>query len=65
MSMSENTFINLKNQSHAITADVVIPQAGTDGVILAQSSEFGGWSFCLKDGKPKYQYNLLVSNGSV
>ena len=57
--MSENVFINLKNKSHTITADVEIPQGGANGVILAQAGRFGGWSLYLKDGKPTYTYNFL------
>jgi arylsulfatase len=59
MGMSENVFINLKNKSHAITAEVEIPKNGADGVILAQAGRFGGWSFYLMDGKPAYTYNWL------
>ena len=57
--MSENVFINLKNKSHTITAEVEIPKNGADGVILAQAGRFGGWSLYLKDGKPTYTYNWL------
>ena len=57
--MSENVFINLKNKSHTITADVEIPQGGANGVILAQAGRFGGWSLYMKDGKPMYTYNFL------
>jgi arylsulfatase len=57
--MSENIFINIKNRSHTITADVEIPKGGANGVILAQAGRFGGWSFYLKDGKPTYTYNWL------
>jgi arylsulfatase len=57
--MSENVFINLKNKSHTITAEVEIPKKGVSGVILAQAGRFGGWSFYLKDGKPTYTYNWL------
>jgi arylsulfatase len=57
--MSENVFINLKNKSHTITADVEIPQGGANGVILAQAGRFGGWSLYMKDGKPTYTYNFL------
>ena len=60
--MSENVFINIKNRSHTITADVEIPQSGANGVILAQAGRFGGWSFYLKDGKPTYTYNWLGLN---
>jgi arylsulfatase len=57
--MSENVFINTKNRSHTITAEVQIPEGGANGVILAQAGRFGGWSLYLKDGKPTYTYNFL------
>ncbi len=57
--MSENVFINTKNRSHSITAEVEIPRGGANGVILAQAGRFGGWSLYLKDGKPMYAYNFL------
>lgn len=57
--MSENVFINIKNRSHTITAEVTNPKGGGKGVILAQGGRFGGWSLYLKDGKPAYTYNFL------
>jgi len=57
--MSENVFINTKNRSHAITAEVEIPKRGANGVILAQAGRFGGWSLYMKDGKPGYTYNFV------
>src|SRR5262249_49927513 len=57
--MTENVFINLKNRSHVIRAEVRIPDGGAEGVILAQAGRFGGWSLYLKDGKPTYTYNWL------
>ncbi len=57
--MSENVFINIKNRSFSINADVEIPEGGANGVILAQAGRFGGWSLYLKDGKPTYCYNFL------
>src|SRR5262245_58349006 len=57
--MSENVFINIKNRSHTITAEVDIPERGANGVILAQGGRFGGWSLYLKDGKPTYTYNWV------
>jgi arylsulfatase len=56
--MSENVFINVKNRSHTITAEVDVPKKAS-GVILAQAGRFGGWSLYLKDGKPTYTYNWL------
>jgi hypothetical protein len=58
--MSENVFINTKNRSHTITADVQIPEGGAKGVILAQAGRVGGWSLYLQDGKPTYTYNFLA-----
>jgi arylsulfatase A-like enzyme len=58
-SMSENVFINIKNRSLSITADVEIPQGGANGVILAQGGRFGGWSLYLEDGRPAYTYNFI------
>jgi arylsulfatase len=57
--MSENVFINTKNRSHTITAEVQIPKGGAKGVILAQAGRFGGWSLYLKNNKPTYAYNYL------
>jgi arylsulfatase len=57
--MSENVFINTKNRSHTITAELQVPKGGAKGVILAQAGRFGGWSLYLKDGKPTYTYNFL------
>ncbi len=57
--MLENTFINVKNRSKRITAEVEIPAGGASGVLLAQGGRFGGWSLYLRDGKPEYTYNFL------
>lgn len=57
--MLENVFINIKNRSKTITAEIEIPQGGANGVILTQGGRFGGWSLYLKDGKPAYTYNFL------
>ena len=39
-------------RSFSVTAEVTIPAGGANGVLLANGSWFGGWSFYLKDGKP-------------
>ena len=56
--MMENAFINVKNQSVTITADVDV-SAGANGVILAQGGRFGGWSLYVKNGTPAYTYNFV------
>jgi arylsulfatase A-like enzyme len=57
--LSENSLLNIKNKSHAVTAEVVVPDAGAEGVILAQGGAFAGWSLYANDGRPTYCYNLL------
>ena len=57
--MTENAFINVKNRSHTITAEVEIPQGGGEGVILSQGGRFAGWSLYMKDGKVSYVYNWV------
>jgi arylsulfatase A-like enzyme len=57
--MLENTFMNVKNKSMKITAELEIPAGGANGAILSQGGRFGGWSLYMKDGKPAYTYNFL------
>jgi len=57
--MTENAFINVKNKSHSITAEVEIPRGGADGVILAQGGRFAGWSLYMKGGKVSYVHNWV------
>lgn len=47
------------NRSHRITAEVDIPASGADGVLLCLGTEFGGWSFYVKDRKLVYAHNYL------
>jgi arylsulfatase len=57
--MSENVFLNVKNKSVTITADVEVPQGGANGAILVQGGRFGGWALYVKNGVPGYDYNFL------
>jgi arylsulfatase len=57
--MMENVFINVKNKSKTITAEVDIPASGSHGAILVQGGRFGGWALYVKDGVPAYDYNFL------
>ncbi len=57
--LSENSVINIKNKSHSVTAEIVVPASGAEGVIVAQGGNFGGWSLYAKSGKLKYCYNLF------
>jgi arylsulfatase A-like enzyme len=57
--LSENTVLNIKNKSHSVTAEIVVPPKGAEGVIVCQGGNVGGWSLYAKGGKLKYCYNLL------
>ena len=55
--LSENCVLSIKNKSHSITAEIVVPEKGAEGVIIAQGANIGGWSLYAKGGKLKYCYN--------
>ena len=57
--MMESAFINVKNKSKTITAEIEVPETGANGMILAQGGRFGGWALYVKDGVPAYDYNFL------
>ena len=55
--LSENCVLNIKNKSHSVTAEIVVPEKGAEGVIVCQGANIGGWSLYAKNGKLKYCYN--------
>jgi arylsulfatase len=55
--LSENCVLNIKNKSHSVTAQIVVPEGGASGVIISQGANIGGWSLYAIDGKLKYCYN--------
>jgi arylsulfatase len=57
--LSESSIVNIKNKSHSVTADVMVPKSGAKGVIIAQGGSVNGWSLYTKDGKLKYCYNFF------
>jgi arylsulfatase len=57
--LSENSVVSIKNKSHSVTAVIEVPESDARGVIIAQGGNIGGWALYVKDGKPKYCYNLL------
>jgi arylsulfatase len=72
--LSENSVINIKNKSHSVTAEIIVPEPDeilaskldlekekglVNGTIVAQGTNFGGWALYVKDGKLKYTYNFL------
>jgi len=57
--LTESSVVNIKNKSHAVTAELDVPEGGANGVIVAQGGAYGGWAVYAKDGRPSYCYNLL------
>ena len=47
------------NRPHSITADVEIPEAGAEGVLLAQGTAAGGFTFYVKDRRLHYTHNWV------
>src|SRR5450631_4770765 len=46
--LTENVLVNVKNKSFSVTAEVEVANGSTNGVIMAQGGEFGGWSVYTK-----------------
>jgi arylsulfatase len=57
--LTESSVLNMKNKSHAVSAEIVVPSdMDADGVIIAQGGITGGWTLYAKEGKAKYCYNF-------
>jgi arylsulfatase len=57
--LSEHSVLDVKNKSHAVSAQIVIPEAGGSGVLIAQGGQYAGWSLYLHEGRPAYCYNTF------
>ena len=59
--LTENVVINVKNKSHSITAQLIVPEGKPcEGVIFSQGGFAGGWIFYVKDGRLTYCYNFAA-----
>ena len=47
------------NRSYSITADLVIPGGGAEGVIVAESDHLGGFTLYVADGKLTHTYSMM------
>ena len=47
---------DVKNKDFTITADVVIPDGGADGVLVTQGGRFGGYALLVMNGVPEFDY---------
>lgn len=58
--LSESSVVNIKNKTHAVTCEIVVPDGGGSGTVISQGGRFGGWSVYLTPhGHPAYCYNLF------
>jgi arylsulfatase A-like enzyme len=62
MRVSEHCVVNVKNKSHTVTAELVVPETGARGVIITQGGSVGGWSLYAHEGRLKYCYNFFGIN---
>jgi arylsulfatase len=60
--LSPHSVVGLMNKSYALTAEVVVPEIGAEGVIFALGGLTGGFSLYAKGGKLKYCYNFFGFN---
>jgi arylsulfatase A-like enzyme len=47
------------NHSYTISADVVVPDGGAEGVIVAEADHLGGFSLFVEDGKLTHTYSMM------
>jgi hypothetical protein len=55
--LNENTVLNIKNKSYAISAQIEVPEGSASGAIVAQGGRFAGWCLYLKGGVATHCYN--------
>ncbi len=49
--VAEAVAVNLRNRPHTVAAEVVVPDGGAEGVLVAQGSGYGGWALFLLGGR--------------
>ncbi len=47
------------NHSYSISADLVVPDGGAEGVIVAEADHLGGFTLYVKDGKLTHTYSMM------
>ena len=59
MRITESSVLNVKNQSHSVTAQVELPDGEAAGVLITQGGEAGGWTLYCHEGRLTYCYNFF------
>ena len=57
--ISEATVIDHKNKSFQVTAQIVVPNGGAHGTIVALGGGYGGWGLLMDRGRARFIYNLF------
>jgi arylsulfatase A-like enzyme len=47
------------NHSYTISADLVVPEGGAEGVIVAEADHLGGFSLFVQDGRLTHTYSMM------
>jgi arylsulfatase len=50
---------DVKNKSFRVSAELVVPEGGAEGVVLTQGGLSAGYALMFKDGKPVFHYNVV------
>jgi hypothetical protein len=61
----ENRVVSMRNRPHSLTAEVVVPAGGAEGVLAAMGTVLGGWSFQLFEGRLRYVNNFVGASREV
>jgi arylsulfatase A-like enzyme len=51
--------VNVRNRDHVVTADVVVPDSGAEGVLIAQGSRLGGWTLFVQAERFVYVHQFV------
>jgi len=51
---------NILGRSYSVSADVVVPAGGGNGMLATAGGRWGGWGLYLLNGKPVFNYNMLI-----
>jgi arylsulfatase len=57
--LAETASPNTKNKSHSITADIVMPEKGGEGIIVASGGGSAGYALYVQNGKLVYHYKFF------
>jgi arylsulfatase A-like enzyme len=63
--LAETAAPNTKNKSHSITANIVMPESGGEGVIVAEGGASAGFALYVQGGKLVYHYNWFDEDRSI